>query len=388
MLFLVTVVSVCCVDLKNVGTDDVTVPAADVSALKDVLVQFFNDNVAFVINKAVNQTVNDVEGLLKEMKTSIDTQLASITGMLDGIKKDMEKTAVKQQSAASTSSVQGLAIGKISVGPFPGYLEDYFPLIPVAMGSMRCGQCCTCNERQACLFNMYTHLYCIVNSYPSWQPTMFAKSDSTSSSSKYGAVLELVLRNIDKSRCKNCVICEKISSDPKISFLFGTNAMNRLFGGIDDSQVRLITQLLGSDGSQGATGQPNVLPFLLSVLGKSAGTTGGAAAAKPARPVCPFTCPSGSTGPCPQGRSTCDQQPQTAAPAPSPAGAPTQACPGMSLPPAGQAYGVSPGGAQPAGQPQPAYGIPFPAHGVPGPANQAPPAGTKPVYGLSYGSYN
>ncbi|ELA46674.1 hypothetical protein VCUG_01824 [Vavraia culicis subsp. floridensis] len=344
----------------------VTVTTPSSETMNDVLIKFFNANVSPVVDMAVKRTTSDVDMSITRLTNHVTSLFTSILGVLEEIRAN--------KAVASPALGAGKKDGnKTSADPFPGYLEDYQFLMGIVTGAVRCGECCTCLKGEMCLFHVYVQLFLIVNNNPSWQPPnlLTAVSFSGISTNKNSVALELVLQNLGKKRCMTCMLCKEISRDQKLSFMFNTDVISKLFGSGDSADKQMLLNLItgGAVGPKGFEHQLNLLPILLSFVEK--GKRG-----KSAAPTCPFMGQSS--------RDTCHASVPASTTCPSQLPPVRPGVPNATAPPA---CNVPTSSTTPVGA-QPAYGIPFSPSGVPvHQINPSAQSGSKPAYGVGYGTY-
>lgn len=339
----------------------------DQNEFHELLIDFFNADVSPVINKAVNNVVTAVD---KGME-SLNSQIGELIKIMDKCMSSTDKKNASPKSAEGDNSQ--------SAHPFPGTIDDYAVLIPIAMGTSRCGGCCTCRQNQMCLFNLYVQLQIITEKYSKWTPpNIFGATTFTSSlitqtpKNNSIMILEMLLSNLGKKKCGSCFLCKQINKNLKIAFMFNTDVLGTLFkGGETKNKEMMMAYLMNS---QGIEQQMGMLPFLLKIL---SGDESGQSA-------CPFSsqnscnaqpgCPSNSRdGSCPSSNplpptcpDSCNQPNSNICPTTKPTGQPVY---GIPQPP-------------PVNPSTSSYGVPAP---VPNPSSNSD---KKPVYGISYGSYN
>lgn len=346
----------------------VTVTTPSSETMDDVLIRFFNTYVSPVVDKAVKQTTSDVDMSITRLTNHVTSLFTSILSVLEEIRANQAVASVAL--GAGTGKKYG---NKTPADPFPGYLEDYQFLMGIVTGAVRCGECCTCQKGEMCLFHVYVQLFLIVNNNPSWQPPnlLTAVNFSGISTTKNSVALELVLQNLGKKRCMTCMLCKEISRDQKLSFMFNTDVISKLFESGDSANKQMLLNLItgGAVGSRGFENQLNLLPILLSFVEKNK-------CGRSAAPTCPFM-GQPSKGTCHASvpaNTTCPSQLPPARPE----------APNATAPPA---CNVPTSSATPVGA-QPAYGIPFSPSGVPvHQINPSAQSGSKPAYGVGYGTY-
>lgn len=331
-----------------------------------------------VVDKAVKQVSTNVCGAMSGFTSKLECRFSEMIVTLKAIQAKLEAGG-GSSSGGSEGSGTNTCGNKVPADPFPGFIEDYTVLIPIAMGISRCGGCCTCQQNQMCLFNLYVQLILVVNKYPNWQPPNIFKNvfGLQIGVSKNSVVLEMLLKNLGKLRCKNCLLCKQISGDVKLAFMFNTDVIGKLFEGDDKNKQMLISMIMSNSMHGGMGGgiesQLGFLPLLMSMMN---GT-------KKSESCCPFMTNNDCNSGCTTGRDTCSSNDCSGGGAndctgggvthaPCPGTVPTKPIPAYGLPGPNTC--------------QPAYGIPS----TPGGNNVNPPAPPKPkpAYGVSYGSYN
>lgn len=359
--------------------------------IESALQSFFHMEVSPTINKSINYIVGTIDKGMQDLSL----QIAQLIKLMQSEKSNSAPTGPSSNS--ETGKIPNTVPNSVSnsgscqsAHPFPGVIDDYTVLIPIAMGTSRCGGCCTCQKSQMCLFNLFVQLQIITEKNKNWSPPNIFEAINVvnpylrNSKSNSVVILEMLLSDLGKKRCKNCYLCQQIDKNLKVAFMFNTDVLGSLFeGGDKKNKEVMMTYLMGS---QGIEQQMGILPFLLKLMGNETNSANSSG-------KCPFT---GQTaGKCPVNSNNC---PISGKPAPAcPEAGQPNACPETVRP------GVCPFTSPkvpttPASNPikpepqQPSYGIP-PTHPASQPEQQptygiAPPVNQKPAYGLSYGNYN
>ncbi|ELQ73915.1 hypothetical protein THOM_3193 [Trachipleistophora hominis] len=339
--------------------------------LNNTLINFFNTSVSPIVDKAVKQTTENVDKSVIQLCNHISSLYTSTLTLLEELKKNTAKVHFDTSAPKSNS-------GKTPADPFPGYLEDYQFLMGIVTRTARCGGCCTCQKGEMCLFYVFIQLYLIINNNPNWQPPNISSLVNFGgiSTTKNSVALEIVLQNLGKKRCTTCILCQEISRDQKLSFMFNTDVISKLFGAGNSADKSMLINLImsGGMGSRNLDNQLNLLPILMSFV-----ESGKSDRNPTPTSTCPFT---GSTG-----KNGCDKNVTTGPSCPSQALPAQPTCPTVSsatVPPTGS---IPTSTTTPAST-QPVYGIPLAPSGAPvHHVNPNVTLGSKPAYGVSYGSY-
>ncbi|KRH93409.1 hypothetical protein M153_9050002629, partial [Pseudoloma neurophilia] len=248
--------------------------------LQDDLSIFYDSQIAPAIKNNTNMIISTMEKNFRSLTNQIVLVLQDIkkqnatTSSTPGNGTSNNQPVCGGQSGNTNQTPCSGQSGS-SAHPFPGVIEDYTVLIPIAMGTSKCGNCCTCSQGHMCLFNLFIQLQIIIGKYPNWTPpNIFQcinvinpcfrnKSNST-------VILEMLLSDLGKKRCRNCNICKQIDSNLKIAFMFNTNVLGTLFqgNGNDQSKELLMAYMMRSEGIDQ---QINMLPFILNLLSSNGG---------------------------------------------------------------------------------------------------------------------
>lgn len=395
-----------------------TVPSGPVQPLHPInptqdvntaLHTFYTSEIAPAMNNSVNHVVNTINHGMSEINQSINLLVAHLKANSDSSKSDASKGTDSSGSASGSASFgTGKSTGGNTAHPFPGKIEDYNVLIPIAIGASRCCGCCTCKKQEMCLFNLFIQLQIIVEKYPKWTPpNPFTVIQNPlllkGSKSNCIGILEMLLSDLGKKRCKSCYLCKEIDNNYKIAFMFNTDVLGALFDGGDKKNKEFLMAYMMN--TQGIEQQMGTLPFLLNLLGSRGSSMG--CCSNSSQSGCKSSGQSCSgqqssqtqsgqrSGQCSgnQNSSSCPNQPinpsirPNPSPCPSKPSVPITPNPTPVKPenkPDGSFYGVSNTNGQVYGtsnNSQQGYGLPAPDTG-------SGSADDKPAYGMRYGNYH
>lgn len=294
---------------KCTTTPTTTTPGTDYvtkAQLVDVLKNFASND----LKKMIDSNVQSVE-------SDLTTQMAGLNDQI----KDLKNLITNLGNNKSTTNPYNT---HDSAFPLPGNIDDYMnAILPIILGSSRCNNCCTCAKKEACMYNLFIQLQVIVGKNSSWTPpNMFLLNQFNtfniqgSNNDNRVMIIQMMLTNLGKIRCKNCKLCKQIEGNFKISFMLNPNILSNLPGFGNSSNTSSKELMMALMSMNGGTLNPNLLSLFMGNNSSAQGCNCGTNTNKcPSQNKCPTSgqgnnkCPTQNK--CPtsgQGNNICPSQ--------------------------------------------------------------------------------